>query len=64
VVIELRSNWVTTVLAGFQTLRMLIKARSGLINVEFTGSRVVCGFRCNDLLNEAANAAEKAKNSV
>jgi hypothetical protein len=33
VVIELRSNWVTTVLAGFQTLRMLIKARSGLINV-------------------------------
>jgi hypothetical protein len=33
VVIELLRNWVTTVLAGFQTLRMLIKARSGLINV-------------------------------
>jgi hypothetical protein len=36
VVTQLRSNWVTTVLAGFQTLRMLIKARSGLINKGFT----------------------------
>jgi hypothetical protein len=44
VVIELRSNWVTTVLAGFQTLRMLIKARSGLINCMVTGCDVLVQF--------------------